>query len=126
MAAAKNIVLVDGGANLLYKSELRETSNIRGIVGDLDSILPEVRSYYEAKGVPVVHVADQDSNDLQKGLALARQRGWLSLVVLGALGGRIDQQLANLHALQLHADSQKDANLLAIGGDSVVCLVKAE
>lgn len=126
MAAAKNIVLVDGGANLLYKSELRETSNVRGIVGDLDSILPEVRSYYEAKGVPVVHVADQDSNDLQKGLALARQRGWLSLVVLGALGGRIDQQLANLHALQLHADSHKDANLLAIGGDSVVCLVKAE
>lgn len=126
MAAAKNIVLVDGGANLLYKSELRETSNVRGIVGDLDSILPEVRSYYEAKGVPVVHVADQDSNDLQKGLALARQRGWLSLGVLGALGGRIDQQLANLHALQLHADSQKDANLLAIGGDSVVCLVKAE
>ena len=36
------------------------------IKGDLDSLRPDVRAFYEAHGVPVVQQDDQDSTDLMK------------------------------------------------------------
>jgi thiamine pyrophosphokinase len=34
------------------------------ITGDLDSLLPHVREFYEGRGVPVVQIIDQDYHDL--------------------------------------------------------------
>jgi thiamine pyrophosphokinase len=41
-----HIILCDGAANHLYRSKHRNAPNIRAIVGDLDSIEPEVKTFY--------------------------------------------------------------------------------
>jgi thiamine pyrophosphokinase len=35
---AKHVILVDGGANRLYKSSVRDAGNIMSIIGDIDSL----------------------------------------------------------------------------------------
>jgi thiamine pyrophosphokinase len=71
VANAKQIILCDGAANLFYRSKHRNAANIRAIVGDLDSIEPEVRGYYSTH----IEIRDlskeQDTNDFEKGLAMA-------------------------------------------------------
>ncbi|KAF7796631.1 hypothetical protein EIP86_007813 [Pleurotus ostreatoroseus] len=61
----------DGGANRLHDTlqvgkDLRTQYIPDLIKGDLDSLRADVREYYEAKGVTVVHDRDQDSSDLMK------------------------------------------------------------
>ena len=61
---AKHIICADGGANRLYNSSYRDTPNLRTITGDLDSLEPETKSYYEGRGVEVIQDRDQNTNDL--------------------------------------------------------------
>lgn len=73
-------VCADGGANRLYDATTSGTQNSSSnennidkfipdmITGDLDSIRPDVRAYYEEKGVPIVRVEDQNYHDLDKSL----------------------------------------------------------
>jgi thiamine pyrophosphokinase len=45
------------------------------ICGDLDSLEDDVRTFYEARGVQVIHEPDQDTTDLYKCLnVLQRQQ----------------------------------------------------
>jgi thiamine pyrophosphokinase len=95
------------------------------VVGDLDSIRPNVRRYYEeGHSCEVRRVHDQDRNDLDKALEAVRaeherrrrmgrfkrdQEGgpdehcplppFRNVVVYGAFGGRFDQEMASLQAL---------------------------
>jgi thiamine pyrophosphokinase len=93
------------------------------VVGDLDSIRPAVRRYYEQeRGCRVRRVPDQDRNDLDKALEAVRdehtRRRWKAVatsrcgagdggapppfrnvVVYGAFGGRFDQEMASFQAL---------------------------
>ena len=66
-------VCADGGANRLFEATVVEKESSDEIIscylpdlitGDLDSLYPHVREYYEQKGVPVVRVEDQDYHDL--------------------------------------------------------------
>ncbi|KAJ5074367.1 thiamine pyrophosphokinase 1 [Anaeramoeba ignava] len=62
-------ICADGGANRLYKnfsSWNRQKFLPDFIIGDLDSIEPKVRKYYEKNSVQVIHKKDQNSNDLYK------------------------------------------------------------
>ncbi|EMG46455.1 hypothetical protein G210_3302 [Candida maltosa Xu316] len=64
-------ICADGGANRLYEyfnndEQLRAQYIPDYIVGDFDSLRPEVRSYYESKGSRVIHQAEQYSNDFMK------------------------------------------------------------
>jgi hypothetical protein len=61
-------VCADGGANRLYEATIINASNTTYlpdlITGDLDSLFPHVRKYYEQRGVPIIRVEDQDYHDL--------------------------------------------------------------
>eukprot|EP00956_Cyclotella_meneghiniana_P030917 scaffold79547_cov23-Cyclotella_meneghiniana.AAC.1 len=69
-------ICADGGANRLYQAtvvsdndDTTATTTCKEylpdlITGDLDSLLPHVREYYEDRGVPIVRVEDQDYHDL--------------------------------------------------------------
>ena len=48
-----NVVLADGGANIFFESGLGNHEKVRGIIGDLDSLRPSVREFYESYGVAV-------------------------------------------------------------------------
>ena len=66
------VACADGGANRLYdafEDDEERASSVPGfILGDLDSIKPEVEFYYRSLGTNVTKLEDQDYNDLEKSL----------------------------------------------------------
>jgi thiamine pyrophosphokinase len=70
------------------------------IIGDLDSLTDEQRRITAAAGTRFVeHPRDKNETDLELAIHFAVREGARSIVVLGALGGRLDQTLANLTML---------------------------
>ena len=106
----------DGAANRLHDS-LDETARARMlpdlITGDLDSLRGDVATFYSELGVPIEAEADQDTHDFEKCLRWLERRQLadaagagsggaaasrpFSVVAVGAFGGRLDQQMANLN-----------------------------
>jgi thiamine pyrophosphokinase len=72
------------------------------VVGDLDSLDEAHQVQLKAMGCRfVVYPAAKDWTDLELALKLAVEEGATEVVVLGALGGRLDQELANVLLLLL-------------------------
>lgn len=92
-------ICADGGANRLYEATQPSLEYIPDrIRGDLDSLLPNVRTYYEKhKKCQVECDPCQETNDLDK--ALEACEGFDRVIVYGAFGGRFDQEMASLHVL---------------------------
>lgn len=64
------IIGADGGANRIYKFSKENNINIKVdyIVGDFDSIKPEILSHYESKGSKSMEIKSQDLDDFGKAL----------------------------------------------------------
>lgn len=99
----------DGGANrvhALLMSEHPESDELdvlrtlppSVIHGDLDSLRPDVRKMYESIGVEISEDPDQYSTDFGKAVAETTERvpDVRDILVLGSLGGRVDQGLGLL------------------------------
>jgi len=87
------IVAVDGGANHCHK--LNITPDI--LLGDLDSITPEVLAHCKDKNVETYqYPSRKDATDLELALDLILARKAKSVLLLAALGGRWDMSLANI------------------------------
>lgn len=90
------IIAVDGGANHLYKIGVVPDY----IVGDLDSIDDFVYEYYNEKGVEVLkYPSKKNETDTELAVIKAIEDGCVCVDILGALGGRIDHELANVFLL---------------------------
>ena len=140
---ARRCVCADGGANRLYDElpellakaseapiyddenekdafarAVREAHVPRAIVGDLDSVRPEVLAFYEKRGCLTVDLShDQDTTDLHKAVtwlerdyerdgAAASGDRRRRVLVTGALGGRFDHEMAHLSCLHAFADTE--------------------
>ncbi len=89
------ILCADGGANYAFTMGVIPDS----IIGDLDSVRPEVWKYFAAQDVEFIeYPVHKDLTDLQLAMELARERGADEIVLLGALGKRLDHTLHNLYA----------------------------
>lgn len=67
------------------------------IVGDVDSAEPAALARLEAEGAHVMRFPpEKDQTDLELALEAALEAGAQEILLLGALGGRLDQTLANL------------------------------
>ncbi len=87
------IIAADGGA--LHCRRLGLTPHV--IIGDMDSLPPEVIQAMEAAGSEIVRFpARKDFTDLELALHLALERGADEALVLAGAGGRWDQTLANM------------------------------
>ncbi|KAL1523198.1 hypothetical protein AB1Y20_018151 [Prymnesium parvum] len=103
-------VCADGAANRLYDSlteSTRRTMLPDVISGDLDSIRGDVANFYSAEGVPLAKESEQETNDFEKCLRWIERRAagkvdQLTVVAIGAFGGRLDQQMANLNTAYTH------------------------
>lgn len=88
------VLAADGGANHLARIGVRPEA----VVGDLDSIRPEVRRWIGEERM--VARTDQDLTDLHKTLAYAfDERGAEKVTVLAATAGRLDHAMENLALL---------------------------
>lgn len=94
LRGATLVVAADGGANHLARIGVRPAA----VVGDLDSIRPEVRAWVGEDRV--VSRPDQDFTDLHKTLAyVIDELGAKTVVIIGGTGGRIDHAIENLALL---------------------------
>ncbi|KAJ9121988.1 hypothetical protein QFC24_004571 [Naganishia onofrii] len=119
-------ICADGGGNRVHDTfqsfrvaPEEETRDVREsflpdiIKGDLDSLRPDVQSYYASKGVRIIKDGDEYSTDLQKCIqhveemeqaySAAGEKMWIPIVILGGLSGRLDQTtsvLSLLHKLR--------------------------
>ena len=86
------IICCDGAVNNLVDHGLKPTH----IIGDMDSISLELKNKYEDM---LIHIADQNENDLRKALKWAENNGAKKASILGATGKRDDHSLANIFTL---------------------------
>jgi thiamine pyrophosphokinase len=88
------IICADGGANKARLLGIRP----HAIIGDLDSISSRTRKHFSR--VETIHIAVQESTDLEKALDFLLKLLIPSATVVGATGGRPDHSLANLSILK--------------------------
>ena len=102
------VIAADGGANWLAAQGLLPDV----LVGDMDSVTDEVSAATEVQGGRLVTAPQaKDETDLELALLEAVAMGAQRITVLGALGGRIDHALANVHLLALTALRGRDVRL---------------
>ena len=90
------IVAADGGTR--HALALGLTPHL--IVGDLDSITDWERKIMEAAGVQVIQFPrDKNETDLELALQHAAEMQPEQVIIIGALGGRLDQTLGNIALL---------------------------
>ncbi|CAM6099816.1 unnamed protein product [Calypogeia fissa] len=110
-------VCADGGANRLFdelpkflphedEESVRHRYKPDVIIGDLDSLRPDVREFYSKLGTTVVDQSyDQETTDLEKSINFVRnstlelETGKLKLLAVGALEGRFDHVAAHINVL---------------------------
>jgi len=96
--SATRLFCADGGARAALSLGLRPDI----VVGDLDSLDGAQQAQLAALGCRLaVYPVAKDWTDLELALKLAMEEGATEVVILGALGGRLDQELANIMLLLL-------------------------
>jgi thiamine pyrophosphokinase len=72
------------------------------VIGDLDSLSPDDQARLEAAGSQFICFSPcKDETDLELALLHAAREGATEIVILAALGGRLDQTIANVLLLAL-------------------------
>lgn len=91
------IIIADGGARLLMKYGLGADI----LLGDLDSIGEEALTYIKEHDIEVKKFpAKKDFTDTELALSFLVDEEYKDIVILGALGTRLDHELANLMNLK--------------------------
>lgn len=124
-AGASNVFVIaaDGGLRAALRYGLKPAL----IIGDMDSVTPEELSPFEADSdVTIVkRPAEKDETDLELALLWVAQHidaGEVeSITIIGGLGGRVDQTLANLYLLALPQLRGYDIRLID-GGQEIKLL----
>jgi thiamine pyrophosphokinase len=115
------VICADGGASNALALGLQP----QVVIGDLDSFDSDLQAQLEADGCQVItHPACKDETDLELALYYAIEHGVDEILILGALGGRIDQTLANVLLLVLPELCSVQARIL--DGRQEVFLIRDE
>lgn len=118
-AGSAHILCADGGALNAQKFGLKPQT----IIGDFDSLGAEQVEELRSAGAEICRFPlEKDETDLELALRWAVDKGARAIVVLGALGGRFDQTLANLHLLAL--PSLQDIHIELVDGEEHIRLLR--
>jgi thiamine pyrophosphokinase len=102
------LIAADGGAR--HAVQMGLTPQV--VIGDLDSLTSSEVEILRKAGARILKFpVEKDETDLELAILHALAEGYRSLRILGALGGRIDQTLANLLLLALPGLEDLDARL---------------
>ena len=101
------LIAADGGAKYCLAAGLWPNT----VIGDMDSLSPSLIQDLKNHGSQMIEYSpDKDQTDLELALTYAVQQGALEILLLGLLGGRLDQSMANI--LLLTRNEWKDLNLI--------------
>ncbi|MCU0465710.1 MAG: thiamine diphosphokinase [Anaerolineae bacterium] len=113
------IIAADGGA--LNAAYFGYTPAV--VLGDLDSLQPADAERLEHGGTTILrYSAEKDETDLELALMYAAKQGVKRIVVVGGVGGRLDQTFANVYLLALSDLIERDVVLVA--GNQTVRLLR--
>jgi thiamine pyrophosphokinase len=102
LAAATAVMAADGGSRHLMR--LNHPPDL--VIGDMDSLPGDAHPWLEAAQARLIsHPSAKDETDLELALLYAADNYDEPLLIFGALGGRLDQTVANIMLLahpQLH------------------------
>ena len=104
---ADHIVCCDGAIEKLLNSSLYHPDMNISVIGDGDSITPELRQRFTT----FIQIPEQNSNDLAKATRHCVGQGWLDITCLGATGLREDHTLGNVGVLCEYAARYPEAAL---------------
>jgi thiamine pyrophosphokinase len=108
LQAGDYLIAADGGANHLMKMGILPEI----VVGDLDSVAEDTLFELTSAEVTIQqYPEDKDETDIELALRYAVELQPTTILVVGALGGRLDQTLANLSLLADPALSRSDIRL---------------
>ncbi|MEA5079421.1 MAG: thiamine diphosphokinase, partial [Anaerolineaceae bacterium] len=114
------LIAVDGG--LRHLLPLGRIPHL--LIGDLDSVEPAQVEQLKAQGVEIrQYPVHKDETDLELALLAAAKMGIQELVVIGALGGRLDQTLGNISLLLL--PELKELSVRLEDGSQEVFVIRA-
>ena len=122
LAGAQLVIAADSGAQWLEGRGMRPDL----VVGDMDSIDPELLDRLRAGGVAVEpHPAEKDASDAELAVERAAAADANEIVILGGLRGeRLDHELANL--LLLVDDRWSHIELRLVRGPTTARALKGE
>ena len=110
VAQADLMIAADGGA----ASAIAQGWWPHLLVGDLDSAAPEVQAAVLEHGGRIVrYPARKDETDTELALRAALESGAEEVLLIGAVGGRLDHTLANVLLLALPEAAQVRLTILA-------------
>jgi thiamine pyrophosphokinase len=90
------LIAADGGTHHAMSLGLMPSV----IIGDLDSLPPDIRLSAERSGATLLqHPRDKEETDFELALDHAIAAGYRDILIIGALGDRLDQTLGNLALL---------------------------
>ncbi len=113
------VIAADGGTSIALRLDLQP--NV--VVGDLDSLSPEIRVDLTERGCRFVsHSPRKDETDTELAIRYALQAGADEIVLLGAIGNRLDHTLANILLLSMPELEHVPATIVA--GNTQVWLLR--
>ncbi|MEW5720206.1 MAG: thiamine diphosphokinase [Chloroflexota bacterium] len=116
-------VAADGGA-VNARRYLAPAPHV--LIGDLDSLDDATRAWCaNARVETIQHPREKNATDLELALELALARGATEITLLGALGGRVDQMLANVLLLVKPARARVSAQIASAEVDTLLAWERA-
>lgn len=96
---ADRMIAADSGLEFCFRNGITPDC----IVGDFDSVCPEVIGYYREKGEVPIHAfrPEKDCTDTDIAVREALEQGAEEIFFLGATGSRLDHVLSNIFNLGL-------------------------
>lgn len=91
------LLAADGGALLLRKIGFLPHT----IIGDMDSLSEKNLKYFNKKNIKLIrYPVEKDETDAELALDYCWRNNLNNIIITGALGGRFDQQMANIFLLE--------------------------
>lgn len=109
-SANAHIIAADGGARIAW----HYGKSPHTVIGDMDSLSESELNKLRDDGATILqYPPEKDETDLELALKFAAEKSATTIRIIGAIGGRFDQMLANVYLLSLPELRECDVALVA-------------
>lgn len=113
------IIAADGGVRIAMTYDIA----VDVIIGDMDSVDPDDLQQLQAEGAEIKrYPTEKNETDLELALIYAAEQGVTWLRIIGGIGGRFDQMLANVYLLAL--PQLADCDVVIVAEKQQLCLLR--